>query len=157
MTKTPDDIKNALLRMQDLCSRTEKCRFDIKEKLKGLGFSADQTEKIINELIKDKFIDDQRFAGFFVRDKFKFKKWGKIKIGYSLKMKKIAPEIIDEALSSIDEDEYRELIINELKKKNSVIKEKNQYKRKAKLFQFAAGRGFESGLIYEAIDKINED
>ncbi len=57
-------------------------------------------------------------------------------------------------LASIDPDEYRSTLEDEMRRKNRTIKESNPYQRKAKLFRFAAGRGFENDLIYELINAI---
>jgi regulatory protein len=141
----------ALLVMQDLCSKSEKCRKDIIDKLIPLDIEETDREWILQRLEDDNFIDEKRYAAFFVRDKFKFNHWGKIKIRHSLYLKKIPSPIIEAALNTIDEDEYFRIVKDQLIKKSSSIKETDPYKKKASLFRFGSQRGFEADLIYRVL------
>ncbi|MCK4921705.1 MAG: RecX family transcriptional regulator [Bacteroidales bacterium] len=147
-------IKSALDRMQVLCSKSEKCSGDIEEKLKIYSLNDNERTGIIESLKKDKFIDDKRYSKFYCRDKFKFNQWGKIKIQQALKIKGIDTGIIEESLSLINEDIYYKVILDLAYEKNKTLKEKNIYSRKGKLFRFLGSKGFESDLIYKAIDEI---
>lgn len=143
--------KPILERMRKLCSTAEKSSGEIREKLRNYKLKPEETGEIINLLKNEKYIDDKRFAHAFVRDKFRFNHWGRLKIRQGLLMKGIEKSDAEEALQSIAEEEYRETLQNELKKKAASLHEKDEYKRKAALFRFAASKGFESGLIYEII------
>jgi regulatory protein len=154
MTNQPQEIKEALAQMQRICSQGEKCTSDIEEKLIKKEIKEKDIEWIIRSLKEDKFIDDSRFTEFFVRDKLKLNKWGKIKISFALRNKKISSEIIENALQLINKEEYKEIIKKEIIKKNLSLREGNMYKRKSKLYQFAAQRGFESDLIYQTINEL---
>ncbi len=149
-----NDKKDALVKMQHLCSTREKCSHDVREKLKDMGLSGEDTEWVTAKLKEDRFIDDERYTGFFVNDKFRLNHWGKVKIRNSLQYKRIDPLIVTEALAAIGEDEYLEVLKDELIKKNRTIKDVDVYKRKARLFHFAAGRGFEQGLVYDLLSEI---
>ena len=63
-----------------LCASSEKCLYDIQEKLKSWGCNSDDSEQICQRLIEEQYIDQTRYAYFYVKDKFRFNKWGKIKI-----------------------------------------------------------------------------
>lgn len=157
MTDLPQTIKEALAHMQRICSEGEKCSHDIEEKLIKKGLSEKYISLIINRLKEEKFIDDSRFTRFFVRDKLRLNKWGRIKISYALRNKKISPDICESALQSINNEEYKEILREEMSKKNRSMKESNMYKRKGKLYQFAAQRGFESDLIYQLISELTDN
>ena len=146
--------KQALLRAENLCSQQEKCRQDIREKLVRWEIGEKEIEKILDKLEAGKFIDESRYSEFFVRDKFRFNKWGKIKISFALKQKKIPEQIIQPALESIPEEEYLEILTEELKKKRKSIRGKNAWDIRNKLTRFAQQRGFEFSLIQSAIDSI---
>ncbi len=92
------------------CSRREFCCDDIRNKLSLWGVDDDDGEKIIGILIKENFINESRYAAAFVRDKFKYNKWGKIKIESHLRVKKLPPDIISSALNSIDNEQYVKLL-----------------------------------------------
>ena len=90
-------LKDALSKAQALCAKQEKCEFDIRKKLYDWKLDVKEHDKVINELKKDKYIDDQRYAIFFAKDKFNFGKWGKIKIEFALKQKNIPVGYIQNA------------------------------------------------------------
>ena len=146
------EYKVALQRAAALCSRQEQCSSHIKGKLKSWNVSESDTEKIIALLQKEKFLDDSRYATFFVRDKFRFNSWGKIKLTVMLHQKEIPKVIIEEALSQIDMEDYYQTCKRLISAKSATLKESNQFKRKGKLFRFAAQRGFESDLIHRILN-----
>jgi regulatory protein len=148
--------KEILSLVANYCSREERCTSDIISKLKEFNLPQDESEEIIDFLSKEKYFDDLRYSKAFVSDKFRFNKWGKIKIGYALKMKHIAGETIDEALESIDNEQYIQLLADELRKKKRTLPKLSGYELNGKLYQFAAGRGFESDEFKKALKMINE-
>ncbi|MBO5864031.1 MAG: RecX family transcriptional regulator [Paludibacteraceae bacterium] len=137
-----------------MCSLAEKCVHDISEKLKKWNISEEEAVHIISFLLKEKFIDEKRYARFFVQDKHKFAKWGKTKIAFALKNKGIAQSDINEALSQIEDDNYQEQIEALLQNKLKTIKYKDKYDARAKLFRFGASRGFEPNILTKIIEKI---
>lgn len=114
-------------------------------------------EKIINSLIEDKFVDDNRFAKSFVREKFRFNNWGRIKITYALKQKRIPESTIILALEEIEEEEYLHVLETELIKKKKSIKVKNQFDLKGKLLRFGQSKGFEIEYILRVIKSLTQN
>lgn len=151
------DYKKFLDKAAQLCSRQEKCISDIRAKLSNWGVSADDSEKIISWLVNEKFIDELRFATAFAKDKFRYAKWGKIKIRYQLKAKRISENNIADAFEEIDDDEYYQMLADEICKKNRSTKEPDHYKRKAKLMRFAASRGYEMDLVNTVFDEMHQE
>ena len=147
----------ALKRAAALCSKQEQCSHHIREKLKTWNVSYDDAEKIIEMLKKEKFLDDQRYSTFYVRDKFRFNGWGKIKMAVMLRQKGIPEVTIDEALNQIDQERYFQLCHRLISEKSASLKETNLFKRKGKLFRFAAQRGFESDLIHRILNMEDID
>ena len=145
---TSGNKNEALEKARYLCSREEKCRSDIERKLAQWNVKEPDRDNIIEQLIEDKFIDEQRYANAFVRGKMRQNKWGKIKISYHLKMKNIPAEKIEQALITIDEEEYHKLIRDELMKKKHSIRESEPYKLKAKLVRYGLSKGYEQEIIF---------
>src|SRR5512133_2029019 len=87
-----------------LCSRSEHCTSEILEKLKLWGLSAEDSETVIEQLTAEKYLDDERFARAYVKDKFRFNHWGKQKIAFMLRSKNIPSEITGHALAEVDDD-----------------------------------------------------
>ncbi len=135
------------------CSGAERCIQDVRKKIKAAGLAPEEEERIIARLLKERFIDEDRFARYFVNDKLRFNKWGRIKIGYELQRKNIPADIRTEALSGIDETEYTGILRALLRAKKKAVRGKDNREIYAKLLRFAAGRGFESR---EATRCLNE-
>jgi len=149
-----ETIKTALGKAMALCAKSEQCSSDIRSKLESWGLASSESISIINILIRENFINDQRYAGSFVRDKYRHNKWGKVKIAAHLRSKKIEPEVIVSALSLLDDDQYRQMITDTLNSHRKFIKAKNPYDLKAKLLRFGLAKGFESQIIYEILNEI---
>ena len=148
------DYEAALKRAAALCSSQEQCISHIRDKLTGWKVSDKDAEQIIDLLKKEKFLDDQRYATFYVRDKFRFNGWGKVKLRVMLGQKEIPKPIIEEALNQIDPELYQQTCARLLSEKSATLKESNQFKRKGKLFRYAAQRGFESDLIHHILSYL---
>lgn len=142
----------ALTKAMKLCSTKEYAPAEIEQKLSSWGINDEVQTEIIETLRKEKFLDEYRMARYFANDKLKFNKWGRIKIKFMLQQKKISPEAITEALNQLNEQEYLKVLKEELIKKRKTIKDTDDYTIRAKMFQFASGRGFEGDTIYKALE-----
>jgi regulatory protein len=149
-------FKTALSKSMALCSRREHCISDLRTKLESWGLEINDIEKIITELKKENFINEERFARAFVKDKFNYNKWGKVKISAHLRLKHIPSEIIKHALDSIDNELYLKVLNELMKSHTKSVKAKNQYDKKGKLLRYGLSKGFESNLLYEILNEIEE-
>jgi regulatory protein len=143
------NYSSALNKAMYLCSKSEKCISDIRKKLYDWRAKPEDHEKIIKELTDQKYIDEQRYADYYVRDKFKFNQWGRIKIRAMLFQKRIPEAIVNRAIDQIDEEAYLKMLKNVIAKKQKTLKEKDANKQRNKLIQFASSRGFEPDLIFK--------
>ena len=150
------DKIQALSRAMELCSRTEYSEANIRGKLKYWDTSAEDIETVIEHLIKEKFIDDLRFANAYVKDKVRLNHWGRIKIRYMLSMEKVRHSVIDQVLADIDEELYAETLKELLQKKSRELKgESNPHNKMQKLLRFAQSRGFEVDLALRVMKDLN--
>ena len=91
--------KKVLERLQRQCARMEYCVSDIRRKaLKALEGDAEAAGRIVDSLVKDRFVDDRRYAAAFAREKSALQGWGEVKIRFLLRGKGVSDEIITEAL-----------------------------------------------------------
>src|SRR5664280_2693818 len=100
------NYRQALTKAMALCSQSERCRFDIVTKLRQWELSEDEIEDALSYLIKERFLDEERFVRFYVNDKLRFNKWGKVKLTFMLRQKQIPENIIHESLDQINDDLY---------------------------------------------------
>ena len=136
-----------------LCSRREYCSKEIFDKAVQWGCTTDEATELIDFLVERKFLDDRRYSEAFMKDKLRFNKWGRVKIAYMLRAKGVDRNTIADALSEIDDAEYKNILTDELQKKHKTLRG-NVFEKKGKLFRFAASRGFEAEIVNEAISHI---
>lgn len=141
----------ALHRAAVLCTRSEKCVSDIRAKLVLWGVDESDIKKMLSYLQEEKYLDDVRFCSYFVKDKSRFNKWGKIKIAYALRAKKIDEDLIANSLDQLEDEESLSTLLSILTTKSKNSKFKDDYDKKVKLIRFALSRGFEMKLVNQAL------
>ncbi|MDR1500245.1 MAG: RecX family transcriptional regulator [Tannerellaceae bacterium] len=147
------DEGGMMSRMAAYCSAAERCVFDVEKKIAAAGLSKESSERITAFLLKERYIDHERFARCFVSDKLRFNRWGRIRLEYELRARRIPPEICRAAIEGINEEEYMSILSSELEKKMKKVGGKEAFGR---LLRFAAGRGFESGETTACLRELLE-
>ncbi len=155
--KNPEKSKTeeALNRAMALCSKTEYCISDIRQKLEAWGLGQPGADKVIRKLIKENFINEERYAGAYARDKYRHNKWGRVKIVSMLRAKGVPSAVIDSAVSFLNEGEYKQMVRNMLLSRRKSVKAKNQYDLKGKLLRYGLSKGFESSLLYDILNDLD--
>jgi len=143
--------EEALYKSAAYCSQSEHCISDLRNKLTQWGVMESDRDKIIRYLVDENYINESRYAIAFTKDKFRYNKWGKIKIRLELNQKRISKELIEAALEEIDEEEYKEMIIRLAKEKERKIIYQNDYERRGQLYRYLSGKGFEMDVISKII------
>lgn len=144
----------ALTRLEELCVRAERCESELRRKLSLWAISPADSDAIITSLRTRRFLDERRFAASFVRDKYRFAKWGVRQIVLRLRQKNVPSDIIDEALGEIDMNEYCLILKSLLNYKAKSMPRPLEYDDRNRLFRFALARGFEPDLIIQTIKEI---
>ncbi|MDE5709729.1 regulatory protein RecX [Bacteroides sp.] len=147
----------ALNRVAAYCSTAEHCRAEIAEKLQRWGIAFDAIERILNHLEQEKYLDEERYCRAFINDKYRFAKWGKVKIGQAFQLKKISPFVYRPFLEEIDEEEYLSNLQKLLAAKRKSVHAENEYELNGKLVRFALSRGFEMKDIRRCMDVLDEN
>lgn len=137
-----------------LCARSEQAPGDIREKLIKWGLVGEDVSHILLQLTQQGFLDEARFAKAFVKDRFAFNGWGRIKIAYQLRQKGIPGDVIDEAMTAIDETQYRERLTELLQSKWRTVKEREPRAAWAAMMRFAVSRGFETNVASECVKLV---
>ncbi len=152
------DAKEALARLSAYCSVAERCRADVEEKLFRWGLDSDAVESIVLALEKDRFLDEKRYCCAFIRDKYLFARWGKVKIGQALRAKHIASDVYAPLLDEVvEEGDYLSGLRALLASKRRSIRAANTREMEGKLIRFALGRGFEMDDIRRCMDISEEN
>jgi regulatory protein len=143
------ELKKALDKCMYICSQREYCIHDIEEKLTKWEVNIIVHQEIIKTLLAEKYIDHKRYVPAFINDKFTFNHWGKIKIRYHLKQKRIEDALIKTYLDAIDNQSYNEVIQEEINKKKRMVKGANEFDRKQKIARYVISKGFEPNIVFE--------
>jgi regulatory protein len=133
-----------LHRMAVYCSTAERCKDDIRKKMEIAGMPDEAIERTLAYLVKEKFIDEERYARSFVNDKLRFNKWGRVRINYELCKKNLPPSLCKEVLESVEDATWQSVLFSLLEAKKKTIRVEDEREAFGKLLRFAAGRGFES-------------
>jgi len=139
----------AQVKAEHYCAYQERSQQEVRDKLYEWGLHSLAVENIIS--IGDNFLNEERFAKAYATGKFKQKGWGKQKIKQGLKLKRVPDVLIKKALLVIDADEYLLMLRKILSKKAALVNEKDAYKRRYKLQQYALSRGYENDLISDVL------
>ncbi|MEN8966112.1 MAG: regulatory protein RecX [Polaribacter sp.] len=155
MLQKPSFTVNQIKRkLEQYCIYQDRCHKEVEQKMKEYKLIPEARELILLDLMKDNFLNEERFAKSFARGKFRIKNWGKQRIVRELKFKDISTYNIKSALKEIDDEEYHTTIYRITENRNAVISESNIHKRKQKLIGFLMRKGFESELIYKVVNEI---
>tara|TARA_R110002049_G_scaffold41623_4_gene125103 strand:+ start:1725 stop:2216 length:492 start_codon:yes stop_codon:yes gene_type:complete len=152
---TPEKV---LIKAQKFCLYRERSEAEMERKMKEWGATPNAVDDILNQLIEDRFVSNERFSEAYTRGKFNVKRWGKVKIRHGLKMHKISEDLITKAFLQIDADEYTAALEKVIQKKlpESIKELTNQerYELKGILYRTAVQKGYESDLIFSVLDQI---
>ena len=156
-TKKPIDYAEALSRCATLCERCEQCTPDLREKMTRWGVNPSDSRKVIEELERLRFVDDERFARAYAHDKVCFSGWGRYKVIRGLIAKRLPRDIVDIAMDGIEEDEYISVLRRIIAAKIRILgNEAPSYEEKMKIIRHAMQRGFEGRQSVNALKYVLE-
>jgi len=144
--------QEALQKAKHYCAYQERCHSEVKEKLYGFGLWKNDVEDLLSTLIEEDYLNEERFAIQFAGGRFRMKQWGRVKIKYELKQKKVSDYLIKKALKEIDEDDYLKTLKKLFEQKKKLLSaEKNIFIKKRKLQDFLMQKGYELQLIADLL------
>ncbi len=144
--------QEAYLQLAALCAQAEHCQQEMRDKMRRWELDETVQNRIIDRLIKERYVDDERYARAFVKDKIRYNKWGRRKVQQALWQKRVDADIQQRVLDEIDEKEYLDILRPLLKQKRKNIKAESDYELNQKLVRFALGRGFGFDIIRQCLN-----
>lgn len=156
-TKKVPTEQEALLRLSSLCSRSEHSTGEMRDKLRRWGVDQETSDRVVSRLVSERFVDDERYCRFFVRDKIRFDRWGRRKIEQALYAKGVDQDISAAVLDEVDDEEWTEALRPLLASKRCTVKGATDYERNGKLIRFAMSRGFDMDIIRRCMDVSDND
>ena len=144
--------QEAYLQLAALCAQAEHCQQEMRDKMRRWELDETVQNRIVTRLVKERYVDDERYARAFVKDKIRYNKWGRRKVQQALWQKHIDADIQQQVLDEIDEKEYLDILRPLLKQKRKSIKAESDYELNQKLIRFALGRGFGFDIIRQCLN-----
>lgn len=149
-----EDNKIIIEKIQAYCLYQERCVREVKNKLFSLKVSSKSANDIIEYLIDNDYLNEERYSQMFVQGKLRIKKWGRIKLRHELKLKGVNTKIIDNKINQISEEEYLNYFDQFSTNKIKYLKGSIDQKKRSFINYFTY-RGWENSLIYEKLKDIN--
>jgi regulatory protein len=127
------------------------------EKMRRWELPEEEQARVMQRLISERYVDDERYARAFVKDKVRYNKWGRRKVEQALWQKHIDEDIRQRVLDEVDDEEYLSVLRPLLKQKRKSTKANSDYELNQKLVRFAISRGFTYEIIRQCLDVNEED
>lgn len=147
--------QEVLSKLTFACAKAEHCIYEMKEKMRKWDIDESTQKRVIAYLIKERYIDEERYARFFIKSKKEYNRWGTKKIEAALRMKRIPEEVYGTLLHEICEKDYEDILIPLLQNKRKSVKGNSDYEIRTKLIRFALSRGFEMDQILLALKHLD--
>lgn len=148
--------QEAYLALAALCAQAEHCQWEMTEKMRRWELSDEAQARIMERLVKERYVDDERYARAFVKDKVRYNKWGRRKIEQALWQKHIDDDIRQRILDEIDDEEYLSILRPLLQQKRKSTKAQSDYELNQKLIRFALSRGYTYDIIRQCLEVEDE-
>lgn len=146
--------EQALRLLMNMAARAERSSGDALRLMKRWGVDDNDAQRVLQRLVAERFIDDSRYAAAFVREKINLSGWGSYKIVAALRRKGVDNRIIENALSQYGSVDMEERLQGLLEKKIKTVKYRDTSDLRAKLFRFAASRGYDYSTAMQAVDRV---
>ena len=156
--RKPKTAQQALQSLMRLCARSEKSSGDALRLMSQWQVPQSERGAVLDKLLKDRFIDDSRYAEAYVREKSRLSGWGARKIAMQLRQKGVSQDVIAEALKQLDSDIELPRLVEKLRRKARTTKYSSDYELRGKLLRYALSLGFDYDLAQRAVEEsVAED
>jgi regulatory protein len=146
--------EQALQKLRQYCAYQERSHSEVQQKLYELGIRKHEHDEILSTLIEEDYLNEERFAKAFAGGKFRMKDWGRKKIFYALKEKRVSEYSIKQAMKEIDEEDYLKNLKELVEEKYGSLKEEQHLVRKKKTIDYMLQKGYEFDLVTKAVNEL---
>ena len=156
--RKPKTAEQALRSLMRLCARSEKSSGDALRLMSQWQVPQAERVGVLDRLLRERFIDDGRYAEAYVREKSRLSGWGARKIAMQLRQKGVSQGVITEALKQLDGDVELPRLVEKLRRKMRTTKYSSDYELRGKLLRYALSLGFDYDMAQSAVDRsVAED
>lgn len=148
--------EEALQKLRQYCAYQERSHYEVQQKLYELGIRKNDQDEVIATLIEEDYLNEGRFAKAFAGGKFRMKDWGRKKIYYALKEKRVSEYSIKQAMKEIDDEAYKQNLKELAEEKYESLKDEQYLVRKKKTIDYMLQKGYEFDLVTKAVTELTE-
>lgn len=148
--------EQATQKLRQYCAYQERSHSEAVQKLWDLGVRKAEHDEIISSLIEDDYLNEERFAIQFAGGKFRMKNWGRKRIYYALKEKKVSEYNIRKAMKEIPDEAYEKTLLQLAEKKYASLKDEQYLVRKKKTMDYLMQKGYEPDLVTKALSRFSK-
>ena len=148
--------QEALFRLTTLCSQAEHCTWEMTEKMRRWGIDEAAQARIMQYLVAERYVDEERYCRLFVREKVLHNRWGRRKVEQALMAKRIDRQVYLPVLDAVDDADYLKALRPLLQSKRRTLRGLSDYELNGRLVRFAMSRGFTMDIIRQCLD-VDED
>lgn len=146
---TFEEIKQKLA---NYCTYQDRCHAEVEQKMREFILIPEAKEEILLFLMRENYLNEERFTRSYIRGKFNIKHWGRNKIRQHLKMKGITDKLISSCMDEIDEEAYSRVLVTTYERYYEKLKGLQQWQKRSKTITYLLSRGF----TYEEILRETE-
>lgn len=133
-------------------ARRMRSEWELRDYFRRKGYDQELGDQILDRLAKLGFVDDEKFAEAWVRNRRLLKPTSKRRLIAELKQKRVPESVIDKALTEDETDERT--VLGELITKK---RRQTKYNDDLKLMQYLARQGFGYDDIKAALQEAKEN
>ena len=144
-------------KMASYCAYQDRCHQEVEQKMRDFLLVPEAKEEILLYLMKENYLNEERFTRSYIRGKFYIKSWGRNKIRNHLKFKGVTEKLINRCFDEIEEADYQQTLIKIFAKYAEKLKGLQDYQRKSKTITYLLGRGFEYEEIRQMLSEKDQE
>ncbi|MCY0971005.1 regulatory protein RecX [Chryseobacterium wangxinyae] len=139
-------------KLVNYCVYQDRCHAEVEQKMREFVLIPEAKDEILLYLMKENYLNEERFTRSYIRGKFNIKHWGKNKIKMHLKQKGINEKLINRCFDEIDDEDYLNIIRKIYESHFSKQKGLQVYQKRSKTIKYLLSRGFEYENILHVIE-----
>lgn len=143
---TFDEIKQKIV---NYCVYQDRCHYEVEQKMREFVLIPEAKDEILLYLMKENYLNEERFVRSYIRGKFNIKQWGRNKIRIHLKQKGINDKLISKCMDEIEDEDYRKTVLKLWENYYEKQRGLKEYQKRAKTFRYLMSRGFEYDYLSE--------
>lgn len=150
---TFDEIKQ---KMVNYCVYQDRCHAEVEQKMRDFLLIPEAKDEIFLYLMKENYLNEERFTRSYIHGKFYIKHWGRNKIRMNLKQKGINEKLISNSMDEIYDEDYEKTLKKLFQNYNSTLKGLNDYQKKSKTIRHLMSKGYEYEAILDMMTNAND-